>query len=197
MKCFQGNTRGIGISKPLSSGMQMPVVFADSLYLRGNASFGDKIVFADAEKREGKLILSAAASDDDSRALVFFQSDDMKDDTDADDCFRDSFEANGAEILHQERVDQYYVMGLYSSIQHTVMVMEPGSSVTLVVARTFTHQPGFFAGLFGARAWHEEHTKRVRVSYDGDIITTEALPLERRTLMLELPIRGGWRPHLA
>ena len=112
MKCYNGNSRGISLSANLLNAFKVPVVFAESLLKRTNSTFGDKLVFADVEKRAGKLVFSAQENDNDQCALVFVES---SFNLDGDDPCGVAYgvEIQQAAVIHDENVDEYRGMGMY------------------------------------------------------------------------------------
>lgn len=181
MKCYSGEHRGILLSSNTLKGLRVPVVFDESLLREPTARFGEELVFADAQKRDGKIILSAEQKDD-GQAFVAYQSVEGLSVDDLNDEITYQIDTAGATILHNEDYSRYLGFGTYCSSCIMLLVMPAGSSATLTISRKYRRRPGLFAWLGGARAWTEELTKKVRLNYDGNEVTKLEEPEVRRTV---------------
>lgn len=181
MKCFQGNQRGIAISANTVASIQAPVLFAESLLKSATSRFGDRLVFADFEKRGEKVVLTAQADDDDKRAMVFYHFDHGTTE-ESNDKLEHATSLRSAQMLHSEVTDHYHGLGLTSQTRRVLLAIEPGGSAVLSMTRTVTHWPGLIGSLLGGREWSEDITSAVRLSYDGEQVTVENLPVERKQL---------------
>lgn len=197
MKCFHGNSRGISLAAKILRAFSLPVVFAESLLKQANSRFGDKLVFADAVKLDGKIVLSAQANEDDNRALIVFEYSSGQTDDDHGERFFDRTHLHNATLIHDERCDDYHGLGVFSSTRRVMLLAEEDGGAFFSTTSMITHQPGFLARLRGAKQWTEEVTSTIQIRYDGENVFIYDIPNTTRHVVDELPARGGWRAILA
>ncbi len=196
MKLYSHTTRGIPVAGNALSQYKVPMILTESLLKAPNATFVDRLVFADAVVEDDKIFLHAQASESDERALVFYSHREGCS-WDAEENVSYDVSVNRAEVLHVKRENEYGYFGMYSDVQDMVLVIEPGGHTCLQVKRIFEYKAGFWAGLFGAKDKYEEVFRHIEVGYDGTEITVRTVLEQRREITRLNPVTPVARPLLA
>jgi len=192
MKCFSGSSRGIVPDKSWLSKLRVPVVYDESILRDPTATFLGKLVFADVEKRDGKIIFSAQQADDGVAIIDYGVLEGLGED-DLDDAITHDIVVSNATIIHSEESAQYLGFWTYCNTCNMVLTMEAGGSAVVTTKRIIKHSPGIFAWLGGSRKWTEEQLRVVRLSYDGNDVTVVEEPIHSRKIEPEVRTpRTGW-----